>query len=268
MPIVTLTTDMGHSDPYVAIIKGQLHKQIKHASIVDISHEVEKYNIQHAAYILKNTFQNFPDKSVHILAVDTNLKVDTAHVAVLYKGHYFIGNDNGIFALLFDEFPEFVVEIFADSENDIASFPSKTLYTKIAAQIINEGSLENIGEKRSFLNEKHNLKPVSNADGIRGYVIHIDSYGNIISNIDKKLFEESRKGRDFLIDFRSRQRNIDRDNYGMKHIANSYNEVAEVQLVSIFNSFGLLEIALNKANAHKLLGLALNDMINIDFYDS
>ena len=112
MSIITLTTDLGTKDHYVAIIKGEIYKQIKDINIVDISNDISKFDIQEAAFVFKNCYKNFPDGTVHIIGVNEELTNENQHLAIQINNQFIIGPDNGIFSLIFDEvFPEKIVEL-------------------------------------------------------------------------------------------------------------------------------------------------------------
>ena len=103
MAIITLTTDLGTKDSYLASVKGSIYSQLEDAKIVDISNDIELFNIQQATFVLRNCFQSFPKGTVHIISVDDELSVENEHLVVKANGHYFIGTDNGIFSLLLTE---------------------------------------------------------------------------------------------------------------------------------------------------------------------
>ncbi len=111
MTIVTLTTDWNTNDYYVGAIKGKILSQSTQAQVVDISHQVPVFNITYAAFILRNCFYNFPKGSVHIIGVNTEGGMDMPFLLIEYKKHYFIGTDNGIFGLLFNEEPDRIIEL-------------------------------------------------------------------------------------------------------------------------------------------------------------
>src|SRR5665811_2404326 len=102
MAIITLTTDLGDKDIYQAALKGSILKLSPDVNIVDITNSVSAFNVQQAAFILKNSFHYFPDATVHLIGIDTVFSSDTKYLALRYKNHYFVGSDNGIFSLMFD----------------------------------------------------------------------------------------------------------------------------------------------------------------------
>ena len=103
MAIITLTSDLGSKDSYLASVKGSIYRQLESATIVDITNDITPFNIQEAAYVLRNCFKDFPHGTIHIISVDDELSLKNEHLAVKADGHYFIGSDNGLFSLLLSE---------------------------------------------------------------------------------------------------------------------------------------------------------------------
>ena len=106
MAIITLTSDWGLKDHYAGAVKGAILSKMPGARIVDISHQIPSFEIEQAAFVLKNAYSNFPKGSVHILGINTEESDKYAHTVVEVDGHFFIGTDNGIFSLLFDKKPD------------------------------------------------------------------------------------------------------------------------------------------------------------------
>ena len=100
MAIVTLTSDWGTRDYYAAAVKGTLLSMMPDVTIVDITHQINPFNISQAGFTLKHCYKNFPVGTIHIIAVETIESLDSPHVVVKAGGHYFISTDNGIFLLL------------------------------------------------------------------------------------------------------------------------------------------------------------------------
>lgn len=256
MAIITLTSDLGLKDYYVSAIKGNILKQYPEATIIDISHQVPAFNIQQAAYILKNAYPHFPDGSIHIVGVDAEHGIDTPHIALYTDKQYFIGADNGIFSLMFDKKADKIVELNLQLDTNSLTFPLKDVFVQAACHIARGGTLEVIGKETKALNEKTMFRPVVEQNAIRGTVIYIDSYYNIITNINRTLFKEVGKGKSFSIRFVK---------YEINRISTSYQEVSEGEILAMFNSAGYLEIAMNKGNASSLFNIHLGDIITIYF---
>lgn len=258
MPVITLTTDWGTKDHYLASVKGSILKQIPDARIIDISHQVDPFNLKEAAYIIKNSYTFFPEKSIHIIGINTEESDENPHVALMKDNHYFIGSDNGIYSLIFNSAPDQIVELDIIQDSDYYTFSTRDRFVKAAAMISSGKKLEELGPSRDKISEQMLFRPVVGADSIKGIVIYIDNYENVITNITKDLFEKVRKGRKFRIVFRGEE---------IKTVKASYSEVNVSDVLALFASNGHLQIALNKANASSLLGLYMDDPVRIEFFD-
>lgn len=258
MSVITLTTDLGIKDFYVASIKGSIFSELPEAVIIDITHEIPAFNISVAAFCLKSCYEDFPDGSIHIIGVSPEANEFVKHVVIKHKGHYFIGADNGVFSLLFEEKIEDVFEINIIPDEDRRTFPTKDVFVKVACHIGRGGTLEIIGTRLEALTVKTNFAPVIEEDTIKGMAIYLDSYGNITTNITKQLFQIIGKNREFAIVFR-------RSNYNISKIYFNYSDVPEGEKIALFSNRSHLEIAINKGNASKLFGIKLSDTIRIEF---
>ncbi|MCM4170625.1 hypothetical protein DHD32_03985 [Arenibacter sp. TNZ] len=275
MAIITLTTDFGHKDHFVGAIKGTIHKELSDVSIVDISHSIAPFNIQECAYILKNSYKNFPEGSIHIVGVDSELSPENQHIAVLVDNHYFIMANNGVIGLIISEIvPEKVVEIQLPNTLD-SSFPEMDVFVKAASHIARGGKLEVIGRPFKDLKDLREFNPriSDNQNTISGSVIYIDNYGNVVTNIQQNIFKTIGKGRTFELQARNKK---------IREIHNKYGDIIDYkleksqrkspgELVALFNSSGYLEIAIYKSDlntvggASTLLGLDYRDTVLINF---
>lgn len=261
MAIVTLTSDWGLKDYYVSAVKGAIYSEFPDAKIVDVSHLVPPFDILQASFILKNSYVNFPPGTVHIIGVNTLVNADTRFLAVKANGHYFIGADNGIFSLIFDKMPERIIDVSYSIEKSSITFPTKEIFVKAACYLAKGGAIEDLGIERDSYLERILLRAVVEGSIIRGSVIYIDSYKNVITNITRELFEEVGKGRSFMMFFRKFE-------YNIEAISHSYLDVYEGEKVALFSSTGYLEIAINQGKASSLLGLEMGDTVRVEFYDN
>ena len=256
MAIITLTTDFGLKDHYVGSVKGAILKQLPNGTIIDISHQIEKFNIQDAAFILKETYLDFPKGTVHIVGLLTEFRNTGGYIAVQNKGHFFIGADSGIFSLLFEEPPEKVIEIPVDPNQNL-SFPVRDVFVPFACMLAREVDIESIGKPKQNLLQRLPFRATSMGNIIRGSIVFVDSYGNVITNIDHKLFNMIGKGQPFIIEL-ARSNQIER-------LSSEYNDVAEGDILALFNSSNYLEIAMRNGKISSMLNLKLNDSITIRF---
>jgi S-adenosyl-L-methionine hydrolase (adenosine-forming) len=275
MSIITLTTDFGTKDHFVGAVKGTIYSELPNAKIVDISHLISPFNITETAYILKNAYKSFPEGSIHIIGVDAELNEENKHIALYLDNHYFICPDNGVISLLASEIkPEKIVEITIHDRIETC-FPVLDVFVKVACHIARGGKLEVIGKIIPKFKQLVELQPSISSDNntIFGNIIYVDNYGNSISNISKKLFNDIGKGRDF---------EVIANKYSFKKINTKYCDIIDFSTpkeqrqkdgtrLAIFNTANYLEIAMYRSNlntvggASTLLGLNYRDVITIKF---
>ena len=275
MSIVTLTTDFGNKDYSVAAVKGAILSTFKNPKIIDISHQIEPYNVTQAAYVLKNAYKNFPKGSIHIVGVESERTPENSHLAMYFDGHYFIGADNGIFTMIKGEIKADKIVIINIHNQNAITFPALDTFIKVAAHLSRNGSLEVIGKATNEIRELVELKPVVNAkvDQIVGSVIYVDNYGNVITNITRKLFNEVGKSRKYIIFAR---------NVKFKKVYETYSDAIDFTIpkekreedgkkIALFNDAEHLELAIYKSNplsvgsAYNLFGLEYRDSVTVKF---
>lgn len=275
MPIITLTTDFGTKDHFVGMIKGAIYKELAEVNIVDISHEISPFSITEAAYILKNSYQNFASGTIHIIGVDSEISIENKPIAIQLDNQYFICCDNGIISMITNEIkPDKIVEITIQNPND-GIFSILDLFIKVACHIARGGMLDVIGKKIENIKQLFEIQPLINSEQnqIVGNIIYIDNFGNVISNISQSVFNNVGKGRSFEVIAR---------NYTFTKIYKKYNDIVDFSIpldkrqddgkrLAIFNSANFLEISIYRSNlttvggASNLLGLNYRDSITVRF---
>ncbi|MBP6977654.1 MAG: SAM-dependent chlorinase/fluorinase [Lentimicrobiaceae bacterium] len=258
MAVITITSDWGTKDPYLASVKGAILSHLPDVTIVDISHRITPFDLNQASYILRNSYQNFPAGTIHLIGICTEASIETPHTLVVYDGHYFIGADSGIFSLIFDHEPEKIIELDIIQDSDYFTFSERDVFVKVAAHILNGQPLEQLGGKRPMLNRLISFQPVVNGKIIKGKITYVDVYENLISNITHQLFRTVGRGSPFTIRFRNPQ-------YIIRTISTSYSDVPEGEMLAIFGTSGLMEIAMNRGNAGSLLGMNIDDPVRVEF---
>jgi S-adenosyl-L-methionine hydrolase (adenosine-forming) len=260
MAFITLISDYGHNSPYLAAVKGVILSNLPDVKIVDISHTINPHDILQAAYILKNSTSNFPNKTVHIISVDSSFAKHQQFLIVEHKTQFYIGADNGIFSLLFNDEPENVYAVNSDliKENDL--FPDKNLFVNLATRIINGEEINKFSTPSSIKNIKQNVAPVVEENLIRGIIVFIDGYGNAITNISRNLFEKKNNDKKrFAIFYRRKDK--------ITYISKNYSDVKYGEELALFNESEMLEIAMNTGKSSQLLGISEGSKIIIEFYD-
>lgn len=255
MQIVSLTTDFGLEDHYVAILKGSILSRKMDLNIIDLSHNVTTHDIVQAAFYLENALAAFPTKTIHVVAVHNYYRRNYEIIAFEKNGHYFVGPNNGIFTLIFDDLQEVqIAKVMIDDQDD------NRLHSLIAhsvACLAHGLGIEEIGEPLSLLDRKMGIQPVVTKDQIRATIIHIDHFENVIVNLKKEQFEKIRAGRNFSIYYKHHD--------PIQKISLAYSDVVLSEVVCLFNGAGFLEIAINMGKASTMLSLFKNETIQITF---
>jgi S-adenosylmethionine hydrolase len=254
MSIITLTSDWSASDYYVGVIKGRILGSGNKIEIVDISHKIQAFNSIQAAFVLRNAYPAFPPGTVHLIFVNSESSNDKPFLAVKSAGQYFIGADNGIFSLICGDEIESIVKIRMKPDN---SFSSLIIFPEIAVKLAEGMNIEELGEASENIIKRIPLRPTIDHNTLTGSVIYIDSYQNAITNISRDLFEKVTQNREYEIYVQSKH-------YRINHVSNYYNEVQVGELLALFNSVGLLEIAINNGNAARLLNLDTNSTVRVE----
>jgi S-adenosylmethionine hydrolase len=270
MQIITLTSDTGLQDFYVAAMKGTILNLIPNAVIIDISHSVKPFDVAEAAYQIQSCYRDFPKGTIHIVAVDSepllNVQNPSYPTIMKFRDQFFISNDNGFFGTFLDESQPDELYRFTSIENDdeLLKFPTKNCLIPIAAKIAEKKSISSFASPINSYKKAFVQKPIIEQFVIQGTVIHIDSFGNLITNISKSDFARFGDNTPFTIYYVNK-------NYFIDRISKTYNEVSMGERVAIFNSNDLLEIAINRGangstgGADKLFGVRLGDIFRVEF---
>jgi S-adenosylmethionine hydrolase len=257
MPLITFTSDFGLKDHYVSAVKGAIFTELPNANIIDISHLIPPCDILQGAYIFSNAYTHFPKGTIHIVAVNAISTIEHPHVAIQQDGHSFIGNDNGLFSLIFPRSPELIVELNMRQDTNNLTFPTRDVFARAACHLARGGTLEILGNRKNELSQRSRLHQPPGDLNIRGNIIYIDSVGNLVTDITFALFKETGKGRNFTIEIAG---------YNIDRIVTKYSDVADGEMLAFFNSAGYLEIAQNKGSAVKSLKKTMNETIRIEFH--
>lgn len=247
MPLITLTSDIGHQDFLIGAVKGQLLQSNQYFNLVDISHNLLPFNYPQAAYVCRNAIKNFPAGTFHLVLVNLFDEKPEHMLLAEHNGHFIGCADNGLLTMILEEVPQKIVALSLDKNQQKNTIYCTSVFAKAFNEIINGKTIEETGDAGISIQVKNPLRPMLGNDYIEGQIIFIDNFENVIVNINKDEFEEQRKGRSFKIVFK-RDEVIDK-------ISDSYADVNEGEKLALFNAAGYLEIAINKGNAAGLLGL-------------
>lgn len=255
MAIVTLLTDAGESDHYVAAIKAKILNFNPGLNIIDITHRILPCDIGHAAFVLRSVFRDFPKGTVHLTGIHATGQRNDAAIALQLEDHFFVGSDNGLFGLISDKAHQNLVEL--NTINSIqTTFPEKDIFAPVAAKLASKVSITDLGKPMPTFKKMIDRQVKATKKQIAGHVIQVDNFGNLITNIPKEAFVILSDGKVYTIQFGGEK---------FRRIHTQYNQVDEGECFILFNSLGLMEIGIYKGNASELLGLAYDSMVNITF---
>ncbi len=258
MHVVTLTTDWKKDDFYTGAIMGSILSSCEDVRIITLSNQIRNFGVAEAAFIVRNSYLHFPEGTVHIIAVGSDIEPGGGMLAAKLNGHFFLTADNGILGLLGDPAGIEVVKLTTDGNNDVKSFPSLTCFSTAACRIFNGEMLDALGESTVDFRKQVPLRATLENNTITGAVIYIDSFGNAITNISRELFDRIGQKRQFTIYVQSKHYKINRINF-------FYSETSAGDLLALFNSVNLLEIAIRSGSAKDLLNLNTDSTIRVEF---
>jgi S-adenosylmethionine hydrolase len=270
MSIITLTTDYGLKDYFVGALKGKILSQNPAAVIVDVSHDVDAFNTFEASYIIAAAYQNFPQKTIHIIGVDVEENRENKLVAMRWNNHFFLAADNGILSMLLQKNKPQELIFLSKLENQ----NSLDVLIQTALLLQKGIELNQLGTPLEALKEVSDLQLSLSQDQktIKGHVVYIDHFGNAVTNISKSFFETVAQDKKFEIILQNKKIKTILPNYAAIASSEKYPiKYYEGEKLAIFNEAGFLEIAIFRSNpskvgsAHSLLGLNFRDVVLIKF---
>jgi len=256
MPIITLTTDFGNKDFFVPALKGYILSHVPSVHLIDITHEVNPFNPIEASFVLRNSYMDFPPGTIHLISIESNQHFNDDYILVEFQGQYFIAHNNGIISLITEGKADKIIRL-TKAENKTILFPAKEVMAPAACLLANNTDPLKLGELMEKMDTISSLNPILEQDMIRGTVIYIDNYGNVISNINRSHIDRYDKSKKAIVQF-SGKLTVDK-------FYEYYNDVPEGEVLCLFGVTGLLEIAVNKGNASTLFGLNVSSRVLIEF---
>jgi S-adenosylmethionine hydrolase len=253
MAVLTLTTDWGTSDYYVAALKGQLLQACPDVQTIDISHHIKPCNMSHAAFVVGKAYRFFPRGSIHFVGVDFVATAEAPMVAAYADGHYFIWTNNDWLSFVAPHFEQ-VVEL---AEQPVGSFAELGVVPAVVGALLQPDGLQTLGRSVA-LKQSLPRNPVIKEDSILTHVLHIDHYGNVITNLTRAAFDAECHNRPYTIYLGTLK-------YCISTINNTYGDVPLGYPVAFFNHCDLLEIAYVQGNVAKLYKLSRESTIIIRF---
>ena len=262
MTIITLLTDFGLKSGYVSQMKGVIASISPSSNIIDITHDVTPQNIREAAFILQSSISYFPIGSIHIAVVDPGVGTSRRGIVVITKKHVFVGPDNGILMPAAHMIGDFIVYSIENKEymldNISTTFHGRDIFAPIAAHISKGIPFESIGPRIHDYIDLQLWKAVFSENAVYSTVLHVDRFGNIITNIDKDRFQNIVKfGEEITVA-------IGGEEYKLRFVE-TYASAERDELLAVIGSSNFIEISMNHGNAAEKLNVKPDDHIEIRF---
>lgn len=250
-PTITLISDWKTRDPYVGMLKGQLLENVPDAHIIDITHAVGFSDLNQTAFILRHSYSHFPKGSIHLILTGYSEISPAVPVAVMHDGHHFVGDDNGIFCMMFGS-EDGIVEGRRFEKPGFGGNPVEMMMLLVKA--LAEGSIGDITVplpevKRAFCLQT----PLELKDEIEGQIVYIDGYYNAVTNIPVDMFRRVVRNRPFKATVKSKT------DWTVEAFHEQYCDDEEFYLVP--NTMGCIEITMYQGNAAILADFQVNDKV-------
>lgn len=251
VPLITLLTDFGTRDAYVGVLKGVIATLAPGVPVVDLTHEIPPQDVMEGGYVLREAYPAFPPGTVHLAVVDPGVGTDRRAVAIESGGHRFVGPDNGLFSLVLGEDPPDAIVTLdrphAWRTPDIsATFHGRDVFAPVAARLAAGAALADVGTPGAPLRVLRWGQPIADADSVRGTVVHIDRYGNAITNVTADDVHSRMDGRAV--------KTIASGTI-VRGLATTYADREPGDPLVLVGSSGYVEIAVRGGNASRLLGI-------------
>ncbi len=256
--IITLLTDFGTRDHYVASMKGVILNINPQCSLIDITHDVIPHDIQGGALILANTFSYFPKGTIHLSVVDPGVGSTRKPVLLVTQNYFFVGPDNGLFGLVAQRERVKQVVVLTRKEYFLPkvsmTFYGRDIFAPVAAHLSLGVKPSAFGYQTRSLKELGIRRPVVRNGKLWGEVLHIDTFGNLVSNIEGEKFFQFIRSRPFVIRAGGK---------GIRELKRGYWEGKKGEPIALIGSGGFLEISLREGNAQKVLKVKRGDPVQV-----
>jgi S-adenosyl-L-methionine hydrolase (adenosine-forming) len=260
-PIVTLTTDFGTEDSYVGTMKGVILGIQPDALLVDITHEVEAYDVLDGAIRIAQAAPYFPEDTIHVVVVDPGVGTARRPLVVRAGKQYYVAPDNGVLTLVYERAPEFTAW-HATAQHYFLhpvsrTFHGRDVFAPVAAHLSRTFQPEVFGEAVPDVERLSMPRPEDDAQEIRGTVLHVDRFGNLLTNLTPanaaRMFNPSARFR-VLVGAAE-----------VKRLVNTFSEGQPGEAVAYVGSSGFLEIGVNRGNAARALGAGRATHVRVSF---
>ena len=257
--IITLTTDYGTNDHLVGTLKGVILKINPDVTIVDITHQVTPYDLLDGALAIGSAFAYFPPRTIHVVVVDPGVGTDRRPILATADNQYFVAPDNGILSLVYESDPNATVR-HANAEHYYLQPVSKTfhgrdVFAPIAAWLSKGWQTAAMGEEITDFKRFGLPKPKATDGVVKGVVMRVDSFGNLITNFRSEDLSEDAK--------QSGKVNFQIGTHSVSRLVDTFALGNAGEPIAYFGSSGYVEVAVNKGNASKTLALGRGTAVTL-----
>jgi S-adenosylmethionine hydrolase len=257
--IVTLTTDFGLRDPYAAEMKAAILGICPNAAIIDVTHEIVKFNVRMGAFVLASAAPYFPDGSVHVAVVDPGVGTPRRPIVIQTEQTFFIGPDNGVLVLAAQKQSIEKIHELANPKFMLPkvsnTFHGRDVFAPVAAHLLNGVKPAEFGPEISAAAEAEFVKVKRKNDALLGEVLHVDGFGNIITNISELEVEQNRLKGAVNVELTSCKLKL--------AFCRAYGEMKPHEPLALIGSHGFLEISINQGNAAEQFKTKAGDTITV-----
>jgi S-adenosylmethionine hydrolase len=248
--IITLTTDFGLSDPFVGIMKGVIFGIAPGAQIVDITHGIRSYDVLEGAFLIQSAYRYFPEGTVHLVVVDPGVGSPRRPIAAAAHGQFFVAPDNGVLSSVFVDQVHHITNrsLFLNSVGQ--TFHGRDIFSPVAAHLAGGTPIASVGPRILDFMKKQLPMPRPLGDKVLGTVLHVDKFGNIITNLRRK---------DLASGFTIRVAGLP-----ITHFYSNFSEAEPGQLFALEGSTGFIELALNQGSAADKLKVGRGTEIEVE----
>ena len=256
--IITLTTDFGVGSPYVTAMKGVILSINADARIVDVTHAIPRQDVRQGALVLAETTKWFPPETIHVAVVDPGVGTARKIVYARIGQHDFIAPDNGLLSRLALSTPPSTIITVAEPEFWLpevsATFHGRDIMAPVAARLSLGLEASRLGPPQDELMRLDWAEARVTANRIQGSIQSIDSFGNLITDIDAGALAEVPRGKETAVMC---------DDHETRGIFNTYADQPEMTLIALLGSSGKLELAIVGESAAVMLGVPLGTPVTI-----
>lgn len=257
--VISITTDFGHKGPFVAVMKAVMLGRCPNASIIDFTHEIPVHWPPEAGFWLRRAYAYFPKGTIHVAVVDPGVGTERDILIAEVDGHFFLAPDNGLLAPVLENAPDkkvFRLNLPAltacmDLPEPSATFHGRDIFAPVAAELLaGRVTPEDIGETVGDWTPSQIDDPVVSRNLISGTIITVDTFGNLISNIDADTLGDKSQA---VVEIAGRKLSL----------STTYGRHAPGEYLALINSFGVVEVARSEGSASETLGLGRGAPVRI-----